>query len=351
KNGKIIYSRGYGMANLEHNITIKPDTVFYIGSTSKQFVAACIALLVLDNKINLEESITTYLPELPDLYKSITVRHMVHHTSGIRDYLALRHSFGTWNDHCTPEQVIQLIARQKALNFQPGEQYMYSNSGYFLLSEIVRNVSGKSLAEFAKERLFDRLGMKNTHFHDDYTRVVKNRAMGHVKGEDGFSQYVTTFDIVGSGGLYTTVEDLFLWDQMFHEKSLGEEFLNFIHQKGKLNSGEELDYAFGLRIDTYKGIKRVSHGGSYIGFKADLMRFPDKKFSVIVLSNLASFNPTARCREIADIYLEEEFVHEKTEDRSEATPAAADLTADQLIRFTGTYWIEQEHAIVKIHIK
>jgi CubicO group peptidase (beta-lactamase class C family) len=344
QDGQIIYSRGYGMANLEHDVPITSKTVFRIGSTSKQFTAACIAILSIQGKLSLDDDIRKFLPEIPAYDKPITVRHLVHHTSGIRDYLTLALLSGkTDDDFYTPEDTVVMIARQKGLNFFPGDEYLYSNSGYFLLGVIVSRVSGKSLNDFAQEHIFKPLGMKHTHYHDDYTKIVKNRADGHRWTRTGFKILNTTLNHVGDGGVFTTVEDLYLWDQAFYNHKLGKELMDLLHRTGELDDGENLDYAFGLRVQNYKGLKLVGHGGGFVGFRADMIRFPEEKFSVICLVNFPSVDPSSLCREIADIYLAEKIVEEKTsegdrETRRKKAPAAAPIKPEQLNVYPGSYY-------------
>ncbi|UCC40289.1 MAG: serine hydrolase [Candidatus Aminicenantes bacterium] len=309
KDGKIIYKKGYGMANLEHNIPITSKSVFYIGSVSKQFVSMSIALLAKEGKLSLDDDIRKYLPEMPDYGTPITIRHLIHHTSGLRDYLTLLGiagiDFGTYHE----DEAVELIARQKELNFKPGEEYLYSNSGYLTLAVIVERASGKSLRNYADENIFTPLGMTSSHFHDDYTMLIKNRATGYFPGGKGkYKNFISTFDCVGSGGLFTNVEDLFQWDQNFiHKKVGGQDVFDLIHTKGKLNNGKELDYAFALTIGTYKGLKTVGHGGALGGYRSSFLRFPEQNFSIICLSNLSSFNPSRLSRQVADIYLADQF--------------------------------------------
>lgn len=312
QKGKIIHKRGYGMANLEHSIPITPQSVFYVGSVSKQFVAMSVAQLVRAGKLSLDDNISKYVPEMPDYGDSITVRHLIHHTSGLRDYLTLLNiagiDFGTYH----MDDVLELISRQKELNFEPGEEFLYSNSGYFLLAVIVERISGLSLREYAQRNIFKELGMKNSHFHDDYTMIIKNRASGYFPGDKGeFRNFISTFDCVGSGGLFTSVEDLILWDQNFyHYKVGGKDTIDFMHVKGKLNNGKELDYAFGLNRGQYKGLETVSHGGALGGYRSFLLRFPRQEFSVIILSNSSLFNPGKLAYQVADIYLSDCFKQE-----------------------------------------
>ncbi|UCC40224.1 MAG: beta-lactamase family protein, partial [Candidatus Aminicenantes bacterium] len=202
KDGRIVYKRGYGMANLEHNIPITPTSVFRIGSTSKQFTASCVAILALQGKISLDDDIRKHIPELPKYEKPITIRHLLHHTSGMRDYLTLSAIAALPDDHFyTPKDSVELLSRQRGLNFPPGEEHLYSNSGYLLLGVIVQRVSGKSLNDFAQTHIFKPLGMENTHFHDDHTMVVENRADGYSPLKKGFRIDMTTLDHVGDGGV------------------------------------------------------------------------------------------------------------------------------------------------------
>lgn len=321
QDGRILYERGYGMANLEYNIPITPSTVFRIGSTSKQFTAAAIAMLALEGKISLDDDIRKYIPEIPAYGKPITIQHLIHHTSGLRDYTMLLPLAGYRPDgDCPPvEETIEILSRQKNLNFLPGEKFSYSNSGYFLLAVIVERVTGKSLDEFARERIFGPLGMKNTHFHDDHTKLVPHRADGYSPTKNGFRLDMSNWNHVGDGGLFTTVEDLFLWDQAFYNHQLGRELIDLLQTPGRLDNGQELDYAFGLVIGEYRGLKTVGHGGSWVGFRSAILRFPEQKFSVICLANLSTINPSQLCRQIADIYLADYFKEEKAKEPEKKT--------------------------------
>lgn len=310
KDGRFIYTRGYGSANLDYDIPLSVDSVFFIASTSKQFTAASIALLAQQGKISLEDDIRKYLPEIPDYGTPITIQHLIHHTSGIRDYLTLWDLAAERFDdvHSMPD-FIALICRQKALNFKPGDEYLYSNSGYLLLGEIVKRVSGKSLREFAHEQIFAPLGMLNTHFHDDRSLIVKNRVTAYEALPDGkFSTHVGNFELVGDGGLMTSVADLLKWDQNFYTARVGgQAFINQIQTLGKLDNGETLDYAFALTIAPYRGLKTVSHAGSGASYRTDFVRFPEQKFSVICLCNVANANPSRLARQVAEIYLADEI--------------------------------------------
>jgi len=343
KDGKFLYKRGYGMANLEYDIPITSESIFRIGSTSKQFTAMCISLLAEEGKISLDDNIRKYFPEMPEYAEDITIRHLIHHTSGIRDYLTLWAISGTRNDdYFKDEEVVDLLCRQKELNFYPGKEHLYSNSGYFLLSEIIKRVTGKSMKIYAKENIFKPLGMKNTHFHNNHTKIVKLRASGYSPRDDNsFRIDMTTLPMIGDGGIFTSVDDLLLWDQNFYHNKLGkggQELIEKILTPGVLNSGEKLIYAFGLDIDKYGGLKMISHGGSFVGFRADMIRFPQQNFSVICLANLGSFDPSRLARKVADIYLADEFKENAKKDIVPAErPEFIKLSESELIKFSGTF--------------
>ncbi|MBS3817884.1 serine hydrolase [bacterium] len=354
-HGKIIYKQGYGMANLELDVPITPHSLFYIGSCSKQFVAMCIALLENRGKLTLDDPIQKYIPEIPEYNHRITIHHLIHHTSGLRDYLSLLNIAGIPFGYYHEADVLDLCSRQKELNFTPGEKYMYSNSGYFLLSMIIERVSGQSLREFARKNIFDPLGMNHSHFHDDYTRIIENRASGYFPaGKGKYKNFISKFDCVGSGGLFTTVEDLFLWDQNFyHHQVGGKEVMDLMHTRGTLNNGEKLDYAFGLKIGQYKGLKTVSHGGALGGYRSAMVRFPENEFSVICLSNLSTFNPSKLSYEVADIYLNSQFEEEKPQKpqpRQEKTEFIQ-VSTEKLKSWAGSYIHPETHTIRKVHLE
>lgn len=293
KEGRVVHERGYGMANLEYGVAITPDTVFYIASLSKQFTAAAVALLVEEGKISLQDDLRKYVPEIPIYPQPVRVRHLVHHTSGLKDYLGLWHDSGrSYADSIPEDQAIALIARQEALEFTPGSKFSYSNSGYFLMSVIVKRVSGMSLAQFTERKIFAPLGMKDTHFHDDRTRIVPNRATAYYQRSaeqgGGLGIFQTSFDLVGDGGLFTTVRDMVRWDQNFYHNVVGRSGLKLIQQllsTEPLNDGTQNSYAFGLRHQEVEGRNAVLHGGAFIGFKAYYARLPQQRLSVVTLCN------------------------------------------------------------------
>jgi len=336
KDGRIIYKRGYGMADLDHDVVITPSSVFHVASMSKQFTAASILLLAQEGKLALDDEVRKYIPELPDFGERITIRHLIHHTSGLRDQWDLLGLAG-WRyslDLITDEDILSVMARQKDLNYRPGDRHLYCNTGYTLLAQIVKRVSGQSFRAFTTARIFEPLGMKNTHFRDDHAEIVKGMAYGYVPSADTFKLSITNFDTVGATSLLTTVEDLVLWDENFYNPRVGgRQLINQMLERGKLNSGETIDYAFGLTHGKYKGLATVDHGGSDAGYRSDLLRFPDQHFSVACLCNL-SINPSQLTRQVADIYLAKDL---KPEPAKPEEPAAK-LTAAQLAAKVGIYY-------------
>ncbi|MEM1119230.1 MAG: serine hydrolase domain-containing protein, partial [Bacteroidota bacterium] len=307
QNGEIVYKAGFGSANLEYDIPNIPSTVFHIASISKQFTTFAIAQLVDKGQINLDDDIRKYLPEVPDFGKTITIRHLAHHTSGMRDQWNLL-ALGGWrlDDVITTEHVLKLVAKQKVLNYQPGEEYLYCNTGFTLMGEIVARVTEQSFADYCAKNIFEPLEMSNTLFYDDHEKIVKNRAYSYGPGKDGFTKRVLSYANAGATSLFTTVEDLSKWALNFENTKVGNDhIMQMMHTKGILNDGEEITYALGQNISQYKGLNRVSHGGADAGYRTYLARFPDQKISVIVFSNLGSFNAGGMASQIADIYLEE----------------------------------------------
>ncbi len=347
RNGRVIYTKGYGLANIEEDVAITPETVFDIGSTSKQFTAASILLLEKQGKLSVNDDVRKYIPELPDYGHKITILHLLNHTSGLRDYLTLMHLAGINMDSVTTdEDALQLITRQRALNFAPGSDWLYSNTGFFLLSVIVKRVSGKTLREFAAESIFTPLGMTHTQYRDDHTALVPNRAMAYDPKEiqDGYKLDVSYFEQTGDGALHTSVEDLLKWDENFYSGQVGgQDFLAELQEPGRLSSGKVLDYAKGLRIADYRGLHTVSHGGAWGGYRAELLRFPEQHFSVACLCNRGDANPSRRARQVADIYLgsmmkpkDEKKDAERERDKPENKEIS--LSTEQLQAYAGDYW-------------
>ncbi len=311
RNDQMVYARGYGSANLELGVPITPATVFDIGSTSKQFTAMSILLLARDGKLALDDTVQRYVPELPDSHRPITIRHLLHHTSGIRDYPTLMELAGErFENVSTDADALAIIGRQRALDFPPGSEWEYSNSGFFLLSVIVKRVSGRSLRQFAQTSIFDPLGMTHTHFHDDHRMIIPNRATGYDPPDStgSFRIDMSNFEQTGDGAVNTTVEDLLLWDRNFYSGKVGgAEVLAEMVKPGTLRDGKALDYASGLFVSEYRGLRTVAHGGAWAGYRAELLRFPSEHVSVATLCNVARSNPSGLARRVADVYLADRF--------------------------------------------
>ncbi|BAZ22095.1 beta-lactamase [Kalymmatonema gypsitolerans NIES-4073] len=355
QNGEIIYQRGYGMANLEYNIPISLNSVFDIASNSKQFTAMCIVLLATQNFLNLDDELQKYIPEIPQYTHSITIRHLLEHTSGLRDYLILMFFAGMiFENKYLNEEIIALIARQKSLNFEPGTEQLYCNSGYILLAEIVKRVSGKSLRVFAQENIFAPLRMKNTHFHDNFKEIVKNRANGYAPKDGGGFQIDMSFhDFCGDGQLYTTIEDLLLWDRNFYHNILGgygQDLIEEVTTPRKLNNGEVISGSFGLQIGNRGGLKTIRHGGSWTGYQSDFIRFPERQFSVICLANLSTINPTKLAFQVADIYLDNDYIEDIVKPISRSI-SSINLPVVELQQKTGFYYNPTTGSMWELEIK
>ena len=306
KDGKIIYERAYGMSNLEYNIGINPTSIFHIASISKQFTAAAIIRLSLEGKLSLNDDIRKYIPEVPDFGHPITFNNLIHHTSGIRDQWDLQGLAG-WRegDLITEKDILDMLAHQKALNFLPGDEYLYCNSGFTLAGIAVKKITGVSLRDYADSVFFKPLGMMSTHFHSDHSEITPNRTSAYYKDENGkWKISIPVFDNYGATSLFTTVEDLAKWDENFYNKKIGgDEFIKAMMLTGKLNDGTPQNYASGLVIGSYKGYRTEGHSGADAGYRSNLLRFPEEHFSVIIFANLANINTASLSNKVADIFL------------------------------------------------
>ncbi len=305
-NGAIVLEKAYGMADLEHDIRNAPDTIFEAGSVSKQFTAAAVLLLAREGKLSLDDPVRKYIPELPDYGKPLLIRHMLTHTSGLRDWGEVEGIAG-WprtSRVYTHAHVLDIVSRQKALNFEPGTNWSYSNTGYNLAAIIVTRVSGQPFAEFCRARIFQPLGMTRTSWRDDFRRIVKGRAIAYDAGRDGYRQDMPFENVHGNGGLLTTVGDLLRWTENFTSPKVGDqEFLRIEQEPGRFNDGRQHDYALGLYVGTYAGLREVGHSGSTAGYRAYLTRYPDQHVSVAVLCNTASGQAERYAHAVANLYL------------------------------------------------
>jgi CubicO group peptidase (beta-lactamase class C family) len=288
-NGETIFERAFGLAEMEHNIPNTPQTIFESGSVAKQFTAAAMVLLQLDGKLNIDDPVRKYIPELPEYDKPITIRHLLNHTSGMRDWgsvMALT-GVGRGDRVITQDIALDVIIHQKSLDFTPGAEYSYSNSGYNLAAIIVERVSKQKFADFVAERLFKPLGMTKSSWRDDYQRLVPGRAQGYSRNGDKEPWFLNMpiMNVVGNGGMLTTIGDWMKWNAMLDSKSLGAPLVDALQTQGILNDGRKISYALGLDVTTYKGIKEVGHSGGTAGYQTYLARYPDKKLSVGSLCN------------------------------------------------------------------
>jgi CubicO group peptidase (beta-lactamase class C family) len=331
--GQAVLRGAYGMADLERDVPITPDTIFEAGSVSKQFTAAAILLLARDGKLSLDDRVRRHIPELPDSAAAITIRQMLQHTAGLRDWGSLAAIAG-WPRGSrvhTHAHVLEIISRQRALNFAPGTHFSYSNSGYNLAVILASRVSGMPFPEFTKTRLFEPLGMRDTSWRDDHTRIVKRRAVAYGERQGGFEINMPFENVYGNGGLLTTVGDLLKWNANFASPIVGDaSFVAELERRATFNDGRSYEYALGLYVDTYRGVREVDHSGGTAGYRAHLARYPDQQVSVAVLCNAAGANATSYAKSIAEQLL-----------TGLATPtdptASYSLSAEEGARLAGLY--------------
>jgi CubicO group peptidase (beta-lactamase class C family) len=333
-DGQPVLTKAYGLADLEHDVKNAPDTIFEAGSVSKQFTAAAVLLLAREGKLSLDDPVRKYIPELPDYGSPLLIRHMLNHTSGLRDWGSVAGIAGwprTTRVH-THAHVLEIVGHQRALNFPPGTRWSYSNTGFNLAAIIVSRVSGMPFADFTRTRIFEPLGMTHTSWRDDHTRVVKNRAIAYEDGRDGFHTDMPFETVHGNGGLLTTVGDLLTWNENFVAPKVGDaSFVAEQQRVGKFGDGRAHEYALGLYNRSYKGVRQVDHSGSTAGYRADLARYPDQHLSVAVLCNVSSGNATQAGHAVADLYLGDRA-------KPPAPPAATyTLTSADLDRLAGLY--------------
>jgi CubicO group peptidase (beta-lactamase class C family) len=339
--GEIIHRRGHGLAHLEHGAPITPSTVFHVASLAKQFTALAVCLLAEDGKLTLDDDVRKHLPELPDWGHVVTLRHLLHHTSGLHDATEL-FGYAGWRpgDLVTDRDYLDFALRQKALDFRPGDRHVYGNTGYVLAGLVVRKVSGQSLRAFCDARVFKPLGMRSSHFHDDHAEVVKGRASAYALRGGRLRIAVPRFDTVGSTGLFTTADDLARWGRNLDDPRVGKAALGRMLTPGRLNGGEairygrELGYGLGLVVGRHRGLRTVSHSGADLGYRAELLHFPGQRLTVILLGNLESLQPFTLARQVADVCLAGELPPEEAK-RPERTAAPSER---ELAAWAGTYW-------------
>ncbi|MGB8194214.1 MAG: serine hydrolase domain-containing protein, partial [Chitinophagaceae bacterium] len=362
KDGKIDFKKGYGLANLEYDIPITPETKFHIASVSKQFTAFSIYLLKKEGKISLEDDVRKYIPELPEYGKTIKIKNLLAHTSGLRDQWALLTLAG-WQmeDIITTEQILKTVFSQRGLNFEPDSQVGYSNTGYTLLAEIVSRVSGKSFPDFTRDNIFVPLGMNNTVFKDDFHNVVKNSAHSYELVKGKFEERRLNYSTAGATSLTTTVEDLAKWVLNFEKPVVGDrELIKEFSEISKHDNGNYVISSARPNDTTYhakgqlhwkhKGISVISHGGHDAGFRAVLMRFPEKNLAIITLSNNEHYQMLGKVLPIADLYLKGSIITEAATQPTNAQAQKKEPFSNQLTDYIGSYYSQEISTEYKIKV-
>ena len=337
RDGQQVMARAYGMANLEWDIPNTPETVFEPGSVSKQFAAAATIMLAIDGEIDLDDDIREYFPEMPDYGTPITVRMLIHHTSGLRDWgsVAGIHGWPRWSRIHSHKHALDIASRQRALNYEPGLYYSYTNTGYNLQAMLVERVTGQTFEEFSQERIFQPMGMTKTQWRDDFTEIVEQRSVAYTRGDDDAWHMLMPFENVhGNGGLLTTVGDLLRFTRNLDTGDVGgPEFVRLMHEQGTLSTGRQISYAGGLFIGEHKGVREVQHSGGTAGYRGFLTRFPDHGVAVSVMCNAGPANPGRLAREVADLYLGDAVSEEAATDEIEGV----DLDPARVAALAGGY--------------
>jgi len=349
RNGKVLFARGYGLAELSHSVPIKPHTVFDIGSTSKQFTALAIALLAHDGKLSLQDRVRQYLPELSAAHDNITLEQMLWHTAGLRDYNELLLMAGYAEEDPTGEAAaLRVVRAQAKLNFVPGSQFSYSNSGYFLAALVAERVSGMGLDAFLQQRVFQPLRMKVSHVRTDHTQVVSRRATAYRQTDLGYAINMANWNQPGDGAVQSSVQDLVLWDaELANPHVLPPAVVRALQTPGQLANGERLSYALGLEIDRYRGLKRILHDGSWAGYRATYMRFPEQQLGLALTCNTAEADPNALVEQVVDIVLSRHVLPDtrRKSARKATTPNAVAIDASG---FVGQYLEDQGAEVIRI---
>ncbi len=326
QDGVLVYSRGYGYANLDYDIPITPQTVFDVASVTKQFNAASLSMLALEGKLSLDDNVREWLPELPEYEWPITLRSMLHHTSGLRDYLNLFPLAGRGDYFpISHGQILAMMSRQRALISPPGEEYRYSNTAYMLLAQVLERAGGQSLGEMTQERIFEPLRMEGSLMYENSEEIIPRRATGYDRDDDGRLRIVHNynFDVAGDGQLYSTVEDLLRWDHYLHgaEKPA---IYSMMMTEGHLNNGDPTGYAQGIRLDEYRALRTVGHSGSSWGFRTRLVRFVEPGLGIAIACNADFANPGKLAQRVADYYLADRLGPESGDEAPGPDPQITD---------------------------
>ncbi|WP_233262254.1 serine hydrolase [Vitiosangium sp. GDMCC 1.1324] len=346
RDGVLDYARGYGVSNLEYDVPITPESIFHVASISKQFTAFSILLLAHEGKLSLDDDIRKYLPELPDYGKTITIAHLLHHTSGLREQGQLLNLAG-WrsDDLSTQADMLWAVTRQRKLNFDPGSEVVYGNAGYTLLALVVKQVTGQSLRAFADERIFRPLGMSDTHFHVDHSEIVKRRTSAYRPGDKGgWRVSIPNYDHYGSTSLFTSVGDLLKWqDNLIRPRAGATAVMASMLTSGTLNDGRSIGYGGGVMLSTYRGLRTIEHDGVDAGYRADALTFPDQRLNIAVLCNGASIEPQELAQRIAEVYLGDRM--------GPKLVPAVEAPMATLQALAGTYWSPLTDEVVRVEMK
>jgi CubicO group peptidase (beta-lactamase class C family) len=326
RNDSLIFAKGYGMANLEYGAPISPETIFHMASVSKQFTAFSIVLLARQGRLSLDDDIHKYLTWFPDLKEKITIRNLLNHTSGIRDQWQLLAIAGTRiDDVITQDQIVKVLGKQEALNFRPGDEYLYSNSGFTLLAEIVRSVTGQTLRQFTDSAIFRPLGMTHTHFHDDYTEIVPNRSYSYERDDKGrYSNDILSYSNAGATSLFTNIDDMSKWIMNFWDHKVGDQQdIAQLTERARLNNGKVLNYALGIGVDSSRGYPRYQHGGADAGYRTFISVYPQLHMGIIVFSNLGNVNTGRKADQVAALFIKDASPQKMATGPPGATPGLA----------------------------
>jgi CubicO group peptidase (beta-lactamase class C family) len=353
--GKPVLLKAYGMADLEHDVRNTPETIFESGSVAKQFTALAVQLLAGDGKLSLDDPVRKFIPELPDYKAPLTIRHMLNHTSGLRDWGSVASIAGSprTTREYTHGHVLDIAARQKSLNFEPGSKWSYSNTGFNLSAIIVARVSGMSFAQFSKDRIFTPLGMTKTSWRDDHTRIVKGRAIAYARQDGEYHIEMPFENVHGNGGLLTTVGDLLIWNENFVNPKVGSaKLLGEMAAAGHFNDGKPLEYGLGLYVQNYRGLANINHSGSTAGYRAHLNRFPKSHTSVAVLCNGSDGAATRSANLVSEIFLGLERSappvagqNSDTPETGKPMPSNADMAA-----YAGDFWSGEAETMLTVTV-
>ncbi|MDZ4673309.1 MAG: serine hydrolase domain-containing protein [Gemmatimonadota bacterium] len=339
RNDQMVLEQAWGHAELEYSIPISPATIFEGGSVSKQFTAAAVLLLAQEGKLSLDDNLRRWVPEIPDYGTPITIRHLLNHTSGLKDWGSIA-GIGGWprgSRIYTHAHVLEILGRQGSLNYTPGAEYLYSNSNYNLLAIIAERVSGESLPALTKRLIFDPLGMTHTSWRDDFTRIVPGRAQAYARAADGWHLEMPSENVYGNSSLLTTVGDLLKWSaNTAHMRVGGQAFRAEQQRKGRLNDGSDITYAAGIQMTTYAGMPEISHTGATAGYRAFLGRYPESGWAIAILCNASNAAPGPLGHAVVDAVLGRPPTRAPSVGPS-ATLTIAPVQAAALREFAGHY--------------